>query len=99
MISRQWTGLAKKERAGEYIAHLQTDTFPKLTTIGGFLKASVLKRETHEGIEFLIITEWDSLDAIRQFAGPEPTIAVVPPFVQSIMVSYDKEAKHYTHVA
>jgi len=95
MISRHWTGLAKRERADEYIAHLQNDTFKKLEKISGFISASILKRDLTEGIEFLIITEWETFDAIKQFASIDFNIAVVPALVRDIMVSYDQEVRHY----
>jgi len=95
MISRQWTGTAPKEKAAVYIAHLQNDTFPKLSSIKGFIKASILKRDVPEGVEFLVITEWESLEAIKQFAGADPEVAVVPDEVQEIMLRYDKAVKHY----
>ena len=87
MISRHWTGLAKSERANEYIAHLKNDTFSQLKTIDGFISAQILKREVEEGIEFLIITGWASFDAIRQFAGTNLDTAVVPGIVQEIMTT------------
>lgn len=95
MISRQWTGIAPQEKAPAYIAHLQNDTLPKLSSIKGFIKASILKRTVPEGVEFLIITEWESLEAIRQFAGADPEVAVVPAEVKEIMIRYDKAVKHY----
>ena len=95
MISRQWTGIAPKEKALIYIAHLQNDTFPKLSSIKGFIKASILKRNVPEGVEFLVVTEWESLEAIKQFAGIDPGVAVVPAEVQEIMIRYDKTVKHY----
>jgi hypothetical protein len=95
MISRQWTGIAQMEKASAYISHLQNETFPKLSSLKGFLKASILKRNVPEGIEFLVITEWESLEAVRQFAGTDPDVAVVPPVVQEIMIRYDKVVRHY----
>jgi heme-degrading monooxygenase HmoA len=95
MISRQWTGIAPEEKAHLYIAHLQNDTFPKLSSIQGFIKASILKRNVPEGVEFLVVTEWESLAAIQQFAGDDPEVAVVPVEVQEIMIRYDKAVKHY----
>lgn len=95
MISRQWTGLAKKEAANDYIAHLKNDTFRKLGTIPGFISASILKRELKDGVEFLIITEWDSIDAIRRFAGDNPETAVVPEPVRQMMIRYDQTVRHY----
>lgn len=95
MISRHWTGLAKKERANEYIEHLQHDTFEQLKSIDGFVAARILMRELEKGTEFLIITEWQTLDAIIQFAGANIDTAVVPKLVQDIMLQYDDKVKHY----
>lgn len=95
MIARHWRGLAKKENATPYIDHLLNGTFPLLKTIKGFISASILQQETNEGIWFLIITQWESIEAIRQFAGDEPTVAVVPPLVQQLMIRYDKQVEHY----
>jgi heme-degrading monooxygenase HmoA len=95
MISRHWTGLAKKEKAAEYIIHLKTDTFRQLKQLDGFISASILKRELDDGIEFLIITEWKTLASIKQFAGDQYETAVVPATVQSLMIRYDTKARHY----
>src|SRR5262245_4991779 len=95
MIWRHWKGLAKSEEAENYIAHLQTDTFPGLSQIQGFVSASILRRPLDRGVEFLIITVWESLEAIRRFAGETAETAVVPPAVQVMMVEYDKQVSHY----
>src|SRR5258705_1363464 len=95
MISRHWTGLAKKERANEYISHLQNDTFKQIANIDGFISAHILRRELEEGIEFLIITEWRTLDAIVEFTGTNFDTAVVPRLVQDIMIRYDDMVRHY----
>jgi heme-degrading monooxygenase HmoA len=95
MISRHWKGVAKSEEADHYIHHLRNDTFPKLARIGGFIRVSVLRRSTVQGTEFLVVTTWQSIEAIRQFAGESAQIAVVPPEVQAMMVDYDREVAHY----
>ena len=95
MISRHWTGIAKRERADEYIFHLQDDTFKKIKNIDGFISSKILQREVEEGIEFLIITEWESIEAIKKFAGEQFNIAVVPQLVKEIMMRYDHEVRHY----
>ena len=78
MIARHWKGLARADRAAEYEAHLRDETFPSLARIGGFVDASMLRRDHVGGVEFLIVTRWKSIDAIRQFAGDDPEAAVVP---------------------
>lgn len=95
MIARHWTGICKREYATDYIAHLEKDTFNTLGSIKGFLHAAILKRDTDDGVEFLITTHWDSIDAIRAFAGVNFENAVVPEFVRGIMIGYDNTVRHY----
>jgi heme-degrading monooxygenase HmoA len=95
MISRNWRGTARPEEADNYIAHLRQDTFPKLTELEGFISASILRRPTAQGVEFLIVTLWQSIEAVRRFAGDEAEVAVVPAVVQAMMVDYDREVTHY----
>jgi hypothetical protein len=100
MISRHWKGVARTERAEEYIEHLRTDTLPALAKIPGFVRASILTRDVDAGIEFQVVTMWASLDSIRTFAGTDVDVetAVVPPLVREMMVSYDVKTLHYTVV-
>ena len=95
MISRHWKGVARTEEADNYIAHLRNETFPHLAQIDGFISASILRRETQTGTEFLILTNWQSIEAIRQFAGDTALVAVVPTKVQAMMIEFDKEVDHY----
>ena len=95
MISRQWQGLAKQSQADKYIEHLRHETFPKLEEIPGFVNASILRRTVPSGVEFLIVTIWESIDAIKGFAGTDVETAVVPPNVQEMMVEYDNRVRHY----
>ncbi|MBN9384654.1 MAG: antibiotic biosynthesis monooxygenase [Chitinophagaceae bacterium] len=99
MIQRHWRGLAKRGEANNYIRHLETETFPLISAISGFVKASILRRSTGDGVEFLIVTIWESMDAIRKFAGDDPEKAVVPGVVKSMMLTYEQRVKHYEVVS
>ncbi len=99
VISRHWRGLAKAERADDYVEHLRRETFPALQTIPGFLGASVLRRSLAQGVEFVVITRWNSLAAIHAFAGPRAETAVVPEQVQQMMIEYESSARHYDVIA
>jgi heme-degrading monooxygenase HmoA len=94
-IARHWTGLCKTSCENDYVHHLQHDTFIKLRSIEGFVKASILKKKAEDGVEFLIITEWESVEAIRKFAGDQYETAVVPPVAREMMVRYDSVVRHY----
>lgn len=98
MISRQWQGVAKSSEADRYVAHLRTETFPQLSRIAGFLGATILRRTVAEGVEFRIVTTWESMEAIGRFAGENPERAVVPEKVQAMMVRYDRTVDHYEMV-
>jgi heme-degrading monooxygenase HmoA len=95
LILRQWRGLARSERAQDYIRHLRTETFPALEEIPGFVDASILSRTLATGVEFQIVTRWDSIDAIVKFAGADPEVSVVPAQVVEMMIEYDPRAQHF----
>ena len=95
MVSRHWTATAKPGREDEYLQHLKHETFPQLARLAGFVQASVLSRAVPVGTEFRVVTLWESLDAIRAFAGSRVETAVVPPAVQEMMARYDAEVVHY----
>jgi heme-degrading monooxygenase HmoA len=95
MILRTWRGVARPDEADNYIRHLKEETFPQLSRISGFVSASILHRPVAQGVEFVIMTTWQSMESIRQFAGEPEDVAVVPPAVQAMMVEYDPKVAHY----
>jgi heme-degrading monooxygenase HmoA len=95
MISRHWKGIARPGYAEAYVQHLQHDTFPSLARIPGFVRASILRREVEAGTEFQIVTVWESLSAIKAFAGEDAETAVVPTTVRAMLSSYDDRVAHY----
>ncbi len=95
MISRHWRGVVKSPLAEAYLQHLQTETFPSILELPGFVSASILRRSVSNGVEFLVVTQWASIEAIRSFAGAEVETAVVPQKVQDMMVTYDRTVRHY----
>jgi heme-degrading monooxygenase HmoA len=99
MISRHWRGLAKASHADLYVRHLHTETFPALRSISGFVEASILRRSVARGVEFLVVTQWESLEAIRAFAGTDVETAVVPEKVDEMMIDYDRTVRHYEVVS
>ena len=95
VISRQWRSLAHPNQAQNYVKHLRTETLPALRKLPGFVSASILSRPLGNGIEFLIITQWDSPDAIARFAGADPEAAVVPAEAAAMMIEYDRRVRHF----
>ena len=95
MIARMWRGFAIPERADDYIKHLQQSVVPELCQINGFRGIYLLRRESSDDVEFVVLTLWDSMDAIRKFAGENPKVAVVAPTAQVLFREYYVEVKHF----
>jgi heme-degrading monooxygenase HmoA len=57
--------------------------------------ATIHKRPVAGGVEFLIVTQWRSMDAITRFAGNDPELAVVPANVREMMLEFDSRVRHY----
>ena len=95
MIARLWRGVAVAGNADAYHHHATTKVFPALQDIAGHRGAYLLRRTVGGRAEFLAVTFWDSLDAIRAFAGNDPEIAVVEPEAQAVLAEFDDFARHY----
>jgi heme-degrading monooxygenase HmoA len=95
MIVRAWRGRAASDNPLAYPTHFRESVLPELRHIAGFLGASLLRTDRPEGIEFLVLTRWQSLDAIRAFAGAALGSAVVEPGAVAALVDYDKTVTHY----
>lgn len=95
MIARVWRGIAVPEKAKNYIEHLQQTVLPELYQIEGFRDAYVLRREFKRGIEFTVQTLWESMEAIRKFAGENVEAAVVAPAAKPLFREFDSTVTHY----
>lgn len=95
MIARHWHGIARTEEADNYAEHLRLETIPEISLLPGFVSVSIMRRSVPGGIEFLVETRWESMDAVRLFAGQMADMAVVPDAVQAMMIDYDRTVVHY----
>lgn len=94
-ILRLWKGQTSPENAGEYVRHLTRNVLPELRAIQGHRGANLLQRTLNGAVEFVVLTLWDSMAAVRKFAGAEPDKAVVAPQAQALLSSFDKSVSHY----
>ena len=78
MIGRLWHGWTAVDDAPRYEEHLRQHTFPLLCGIRGYVDGYVLRCDSGDRIEFAVLTLWESLEAIRTFAGDDYENAVVP---------------------
>lgn len=95
MISRHWKGVAHNDMVDDYIDYLREETFEKAREIDGFVTGHILTRKLGHATEFYVITEWENMASIREFAGHEPEVAVITDFVKDVMIEYDMSVRHY----
>ncbi|HEX6906162.1 MAG TPA: YciI-like protein [Terriglobales bacterium] len=94
-IARQWKGRTTAANAERYIQHLADNVFPELRAIPGHRGAYLLRRRGDGEVEFVVLTLWDSMEAIQKFAGTDVEKAVVAPKAQAVLSSFDDFVSHY----
>ena len=95
MIIREWRGRAAASTAAAYPEHFHVNVLPELQGLPGFLGAYLSRRPLGDGIEFLVLTRWQSMDAIRGFAGNDVSNAVVEPAAVAALLDFDSNVQHY----
>lgn len=97
MISRIWHGWTTPGNADEYEALLKDEIFVGIQNrhIQGFRSIQLLRREVGEEVEFVTIMLFDSLDAVREFAGEAYEVAVVPEKARAVLSHFDERSQHY----
>ena len=79
MIARIWQGCTRPRMGQAYYRYLESTGLKEYKKTPGFRDALVLTREIGEQTEYVLITLWDSMEAVKLFAGPEPQRAVYYP--------------------
>lgn len=97
MIARIWHGYTTHENAGTYETLLRTEIFHDIENrqIEGFKDIQLLRRPLQDETEFITIMRFDSLDAVKKFAGEDYEKAVVPAKAQEVLKRFDATSQHY----
>jgi heme-degrading monooxygenase HmoA len=95
MIGRMWKGITSTDNAGPYAEYLKTNHVPEVDEIEGSRGAYVFRRNFEDGVEFVTLTLFESLDAVKAFAGDDYERAVVPPAEQALLTRFDPTCTHY----
>jgi hypothetical protein len=97
MLCRVWHGWTTTANADAYEALLRTEVFPGIARRGvaGYRGIELLRREGAGDVEFVTLMWFDSLDAVRAFAGERYAVAVVPPSARALLHRFDGESAHY----
>ena len=97
MISRIWHGYTTADKAGAYENLLKSEIFSgiKSRQIPGYRGIQLLRRDIGAEVEFVTVMWFDSLDAVRLFAGEDFEAAVVPAAARALLSRFDARSQHY----
>jgi heme-degrading monooxygenase HmoA len=97
MICRIWHGWTAPGDADAYEALLKTEIMTGIRDrrIAGYRGIQLLRRGLADEVEFVTIMWFDSMDAVRTFAGEEYESAVVPPKARLLLSRFDERSQHY----
>jgi antibiotic biosynthesis monooxygenase (ABM) superfamily enzyme len=97
MVSRIWHGWTTPANAPIYERLLLSEILPGIEAKGlpGYRGAHVLRRDHGDEVEFVTILWFDSLDAVRAFAGEDHEQAYVPPEARELLARFDARSRHY----
>ena len=100
MIKRLWRGWTTPENAAAYQALLLGTIFPGIRgrMIQGFESIELCRRDLGDEVEFMTLMQFDSLEAVRAFAGEDHQTAVVPPAARAVLKRFDAVSEHYEMV-
>ena len=97
MIARYWRGWTTRENARHYDAMLRETILPGIArqNIAGYRGAYLFRRDAGDEVEFATLLFFDSLDAVRAFAGKDYETAVIHAEAEPLLTRYDARSTHY----
>lgn len=100
MIVRIWRGWTNRANAASYESLLRTEILPGIAArgIAGYRGAELLRRDGGGEAEFMTVLRFETLRDVREFAGQDYKVAVIPPKARTLLARCDEEAVHYTVV-
>ena len=97
MITRMWRGWTTPSNADAYETLLRETILPGIAARGidGYQGAHLLRRHDGEEMEFVTMLWFDSIEAVRAFAGNDHSVAVVPDAARRLLTRFDERSQHY----
>lgn len=95
MIVRLWHGRTRRKDFEAYTRFMKERAAPDYASVDGNLGCYFLRRLEDDAAHFLLITLWDSMDAIKAFAGPKPQIAKYYPEDDAFLLEKEPTSQMY----
>lgn len=94
MITRIWHGMTRSQDADEYLEFLKISGVPDYKSIEGNRSVKILRRIDGDVCHFWTVTEWDSYDSIRKFAGEDIEKAKYYPEDEKFLLEFEPNVIH-----
>jgi kanamycin kinase len=98
MIARIWRGAVHRKDGDAYAKYMQATGIAGSTRTPGNRAALMLRREVGDRCEFVMLTLWDSMEAVTAFAGTQPEKAVFYPEDDRYLIDRDLTVDHYESI-
>ena len=95
VIARTWRGWTRREDAEAYAAYIEETGIREYRATPGNRGAWILRRNDGERTEFVTLSFWDSLDAVKGFAGDDVERAVFYPEDDRFLVDREVTVRHW----
>jgi heme-degrading monooxygenase HmoA len=95
MIARHWRGWTAPENADAHQELLSNTVLPGLKKISGYRGGYVLRRGLADEVEFVVVNLFNSLEAVKQFAGPDYAVAQFEREARRLLARIEPLAVHY----
>jgi heme-degrading monooxygenase HmoA len=95
MIARIWKGAVLAEDADAYLEYLEETGFKEYRETPGNRGLLALRRTEGDRCEYLLLTLWDSMGAVKAFAGDDVGRAIFYPEDERFLVERDETSSHY----
>ena len=95
MIARIWHGITNVEHYDEYTELMKSKAIPDYTKTKGFKKLSFLRKVENDIAHFTLITFWENLEVIKNFAGNDFEKAKYYPEDQAYLLEFEEKVSHY----
>ena len=91
MIARIWHGWTTRANADAFAKLLIEVVVPgfEARAVAGFLHIDLLRRDAGDEVEFTTIMIFDSIEAVKRFAGDDATVALVPDAARALLARFD----------
>jgi len=95
VIARSWHGRVPRARADAYARYLERTGLADYRATPGNVGVIVLRRDDGDVTHFTLLTFWESLDAIRRFAGDDAERARYYPEDDDYLLEREPFVTHY----